>query len=274
MSDRKRFRLFAKIMTYCVIGKEKRKEKRIQLEEFLHKLFHTEYYRCKQIFEQSYQENRQIGLDKYHLISLGNNCFGRMTFSYWGLKPRKADGEKTMPFDISIHPLKTVNDLLENHFQGYFDDIEFDEQKGYWINPQLNIAFVHDHENDKTAFIEKYQNRIKALDAVLQDNVPCVFFAYQDGAVKGEEINKLYTILKQLCAHKPFKLIYMVFNAPLPENIDADIATYRADFPVGYRHMDKYSKYTQNGLTFEKNVVDYTKQQIIALLGANKKASD
>lgn len=258
----KNIRKIARILTLPIIGKERRKTARQKTEAFIHKFLRTEYYRCEQIYLKGYEENRKIGFDKYHLISLGYNCFARMTFNYWGLKPRKADGEKTMPFDISVHPLESVCQLLESHFAHYFDKIEFSDKGNCWINPEFKITFVHDHENDKELFLERYHSRIKALDEAIGDDIPCLFFAYNEGEIEAAKINQLYQILLKICSHKPFKLIYMVFNAPLPEGINQNIATYQADYPQGYVHMDKFTKYTFAGLGFEKAVVDFTREKL------------
>ena len=262
----KSIRNIARLTTLFIPNQEKRKTARLKVENFLHKLFKTEYYECSTIFNERYRQNRAIGFEKYHLISLGQNCFVRMTMSDWGLKARKADGEKTMPFDISVHPLKTMIKMLKTHFNGYFDNLEYDNEKQCWINSQLGIEFLHDHETDKNIFIERYHNRIAALDEALQDKKPCLFFAYQDKETQAADINELYDILAKLCAHKNFKLVYMVFNHPLPQGINSAVATYQADYPEGYRHMDKYTKFEHAGLSFEKPVVEFTRAQLLELL--------
>lgn len=262
----KSIRNIARLTTLFILNKEKRKAARLNVENFLHKTLKTEYYYCSQAFQEEYKKNRAIGFEKYHLISLGQNCFVRMTMSEWGLKARKADGEKTMPFDISVHPLKSMIRMLKTHFSGYFDNLEYDTEKQCWINPSLGIEFLHDHETDKNIFINRYHNRIAALDDVLQDQLPCLFFAYQDKETQAADINELYDILSKLCAHKPFKLVYMVFNHPVPQGINEAVATYHADYPQGYRHMDKSTKYEKAGLSFEKPVVEFTRSQLQELL--------
>lgn len=263
-------RKIARILTLPVCGQERRKDARASLEKFLHKLFKTEYYRCERVYEQMCAENKQIGFERYHLLSLGYNCFGRMTFNYWGLKPRKADGEKTMPFDISVHPLDTVTALLQNRFAGYFDNLEYSLKDNCWKNTGLNITFVHDHENDRHLFEERYKTRIDNFYQAVEDDKPCLFFAYADKEVSAESINRLYAAVSEICAHKPCKLVFMIFNHPVPEGINGDVAVYRADYPQGYVHMDKFTKYTTAGLSFEKKVVDFTRGELEKLL--NKKA--
>ena len=115
----------AKLLTLPILNKNERKDARAKVEKLLHRVFKTERYRCEQAYLQILQDNRALGFERYHLVSLGYNCFGRMTFNYWGLKPRKADGEKTMPFDISVHPLSTVIKLLQTRFADYFDNMVY-----------------------------------------------------------------------------------------------------------------------------------------------------
>ena len=258
-------RKIAKFITLPIWNKEKRKQAREQVENFIHKVLNTEYYQCHQIFNQIYQENRAIGFDKYHLISLGYNCFGRMTFNFWGLKPRKADGEKTMPFDISVHDLPVVVKLLQTHFKDYFQ-VEYDEKEKFWRHSKYKISFVHDHEENIEVFKERYTNRIKALDETISDKTPCLFFAYYEGEVKATDINALYEVLCKICAHKKFKLVYMVFNHQLPEGINKEIAVYSDNYPEGYVHMDKFTKFKKNGLRFERGVVEFTRHQIEELI--------
>ena len=261
----------AKFLTLLIPNKKKRKLSSQKVENFLHKLFNTEHYRCEQIYQKVCNNNKSIGFDKYHLISLGYNCFGRMTFNYWGLKPRKADGERTMPFDISIHPLDSVISIIENNFSDYLDDIEYREQDNYWINKKYNIFFVHDHENDRKTFEERYKARITSFCDAIKDDVPTMFFCYTDKKADAKEINQLNNVLSKICTHKKYKLIYMIFNNHIPAGIDNNIATYQANYPQEYAHMDINSKYKYSGLNFEKGIVDFTYDELIKLLD-NKKA--
>lgn len=260
-------RTISRLLTLPVPGKERRKCCRLKTEAFIHKILRTEHYQCELVFEGDYLNHRHFQQhNKYHLISLGYNCFGRLTFSFWGLKPRKADGEKTMPFDISVHPLQTVTSLLQSGFQGYFDNIKYDETKQCWINPACAVEFVHDKENDRALFVARYKTRIENLNAAVQDDVPCLFFCYTEYACRAEDINLLDACLSELCAHKKHKLCFMIFNNPVPAGIDAGIAVYSANYPAGYRHMDKFTKYRKPGLTFEKQVVDFVRQTIEDML--------
>ena len=130
----------------------------------------------------------------------------------------------------------------------------------------MNIQWIHDKENNKKEFIEKYKQRIQAFNDAIQDDIPCLFFVYQDTKPKAENVNQLYKVLSQLCRHKKFKLIYMIFNHLPPQRLNKQIAVYSAIYPEGYVHMDKYTKYTTQGLSFELPVVGFIRNQIEQLI--------
>ena len=58
----------------------------------------------------------------------------------------------------------------------------------------------------------------------------------------------------------------MVFNHPLPSGIDKSIAVYQADYPEGYVHMDKYTKYTAPGLKFELPIARFVHYRLKELI--------
>ena len=120
----------SRVLALFVPGKERRKNARLKIELSLNALFRTEKYICTRNFEANLAQNILLPRDKFHVISLGTNCFARMTLNLWGVKPRKADGEPSMPFDLSVHPLSVVTAYLKGRFEGYFDKIEYDKENG------------------------------------------------------------------------------------------------------------------------------------------------
>lgn len=104
----------SRLLTIPVLGKERRKRARLEVEEALNALFRTEKYIYTRRFEQAAALNLSLPRQNFHVISLGTNCFPRMTLNLWGLKPRKAEGEPSMPFDLSVHPLPVVVKYLKN----------------------------------------------------------------------------------------------------------------------------------------------------------------
>ena len=256
----------ARVLTIPVLGHKRRKETREKLEEFLEILFLPEKSKCIRGFKKACAYNASLPRDKFHIVSLGTNCFARMTLNLWALKPRKNDGEPTMPFDLSVHPLDTVVAMLTTAFKGYFDDIKYAEDNHYWINPKLHIQFVHDHENDKQVFIERFQRRIKNLFDVMNDDKPCLFVCHVLGDANPQKVNELYEFLAQRCKHKKFKLVVAVFNGTLGK-CNENVKAYVRNFPYkGYSYMDKKIKFTKDGYAFEEEFVACCREELLKLL--------
>ena len=151
-------------------------------------------------------------------------------------------------------------------FSGYFDDIVYDDEHGYWINPKLHIQFVHDHENDKHVFIERFQRRIKNLFDVMQDDKPCLFVCHVLGDAHPQKVNELYEFLAQRCKHKKFKLVVAVFNGTLGK-CNENVKVYAKNFPYkDYSYMDKKIKFTKDGYDFEYTFVACCREELLKLL--------
>ena len=256
----------ARLVTIFVPGRERRKRARLKLEKILHALLRTEYYRCSKWWEAIAAFNASLPREKFHIISLGTNCFARMTLNLWKLKPRKAEGELTMPFDLAVHPLSVVVDNLKNNFNSYFEYIEFSDEKGFFSNRAKGVNFVHDKENDFHLFEERYQRRIADLKAAMTDDKPCLFVCHLLGDVRGEEADELYNVLQISCGHKKFKLLLAVFNGSVGK-CNENIKVYTAKFPYeGYSYMDKNVKFTQAGYDFEEKFVLCCRGELLKLL--------
>ena len=79
-------------------------------------------------------------------ISLGVDCFPRAMLTKFGYKRRKADGERTMPFDLAYHPPHTVLDMLGNDFEGCWDRADlYVNQDGIIMHRN---GSMYNHESD------------------------------------------------------------------------------------------------------------------------------
>lgn len=166
---------------------------------------------------------------KYEIVSLGMNCLPRTILTMYGIKPRKAEGELTSPFDICIHPLKTIVSALENNFKGYYDDIYFRKykrhfldfrNKGYWEKPD-GTCYVHD-KNCKTyeELITKLKKREDNLNSIINSELPVLFVLFVRFPESRQYVNKLYDILdKKISKRKKFILAVLDFNG-IDTNLD------------------------------------------------------
>lgn len=97
----------------------------------------------------------------YHVVSLGYNCLPRVAATAGRLKPRKIYGEKSCPFDTSLHNnFEKICELIENDFSNYFTGLEFDDKQNIWCNRIIDAAYIHDNI-EQEAFINRYKARIK-----------------------------------------------------------------------------------------------------------------
>lgn len=256
----------SRLVTLPIPLKKYRKNSRKKIEEVLDLMLAPEKAKILRDFKKECFDNANLPRDKFHIISLGTNCFVRMTLNLWELKPRKREGEMTMPFDLSIHPLESVLCFLKNDFNDYFDDVVFDEQNQFWINPKYGIEFIHDKANDRQLFESRYKDRIKNFSLALNDNKPCLFVCHVQGNPDACLINNLYETLKNKCTNKNFKLILAVFNGTV-ENCDENIKIYARNFPYeDYLYMDKNVKFTQSGYEFEYDFVNCCREELLHLL--------
>jgi len=156
-------------------------------------------------------------------ISLGENCFNRVVLTRHHLKPRKSEGEKSLPFDLCVCPLKTVASCLQNNFKDYFSDLKWDKNSNLWQNKKLHISYNHDidcSKNDKDKLITRYKNRIENFKQLLKNNNKKVFII---SLIKPDEddykyINQIDSYLIAHC-HSEHKLI--VVNISKNEKLDS-----------------------------------------------------
>lgn len=115
-----------------------------------------------------------------HIISLGRNCLPRVILTHSGYKPRKAQGELTLPFDLSIHSYENVCSLIENDFKFYIDAnfIEIKEEKIVHTYYK-GVEFPHESgakyieffsKNNFEELVKKFQKRVENFYAYIADN--------------------------------------------------------------------------------------------------------
>ena len=71
---------------------------------------------------------------QYEIVSLGCYCIARTVLTRQGLKPRKAQGELSCPFDLVLHDVDRVTHYIKNDFESYFDDLYYEKYKRYWFD--------------------------------------------------------------------------------------------------------------------------------------------
>ncbi|MGN1124601.1 MAG: DUF1796 family putative cysteine peptidase [Candidatus Gastranaerophilaceae bacterium] len=206
-------------------------------------------------------------MTNYQIISLGKDCIPRTFLTNAGIFPSKAQGRKSMVFDLGYHNPSSIIEYLNNDFKTYFDnfDFKYDENLSNkcWINENKNF-FPHDNDcKTLNEFKQKYNTRINEFNNAINSD-KLTFFVYMCDSTT-EELSNIYTALEKKRGEKPFKLI--VWNClntleEIPNN--EDILVYTENFPWTEDYFDWFKPEYQTAETekFIQNVVNFTKNVI------------
>lgn len=168
--------------------------------------------------------NSALDEKKVEIVSLGVNCLPRTLLTRRGIKPRKADGELSCPFDLVKHTDKMILTCLQNGFENYFDDFFFVEKKwlfsflkkkGLWQKTD-GTKFFHDKDCGKDDFEKlktRIENRIKNFNQIVVSDKPVLFV--MSLTYETEYIDEIYEALKVLRANKQFEFAVISFGARL-----------------------------------------------------------
>ncbi len=213
---------------------------------------------------------------KFEIVSLGVNCLPRTVLTRHGIKPRKADGELSCPFDLVSHRLDRIIYYLNNNFADYFDDFSFKLRKrnfldfrgkGIWVKED-ETQFFHDKDckiNDKEKLISRIKNRINNFNTIIQNDRPILFvlnIVNNDG-----DIEELYNTLKRLRQGKKFKLAIFDFGqiTEFWSKYNDDIYILRLPKPIDrYYTLWNTSKFrnTNLGKYFEHCICEFINEII------------
>lgn len=158
---------------------------------------------------------------KVEIVSLGVNCLPRTILTRGGVKPRKADGELSCPFDLVSHPFESIIYDLENDFKDYFSDLYFEvrkrnifdfRKKGLWKKKD-GTKFFHDKDckiGDIIKLEKRIKHRIENFYSIIKSETPILFVLNIDK--NAELIPELVKILEKICINKKFKIAILDFN--------------------------------------------------------------
>ena len=196
---------------------------------------------------------------KIQIISLGQNCIPRTILTRHGIKPRKIWGELTYPFDLSIFGTIEVTKSLKTDFNEFFFDLNYQNDKKYWVKEPNCIQFVHDAK-DKKELIKTYMKRIENFKNEMKNPLPILFVQLLED---DEDVENLYNELVRLREDRPFKLLIIDTQ---------DIVTFekaeilKLSFPSEEYRNNWWKKEFYNskeGKIFEKTICDFCKRFMV-----------
>lgn len=255
---------FSKALFFYIPKKRLRVALRCKTDAFLNKIFHTSKGNRIRKFEKIFYENAAKS-SKYKIYSLGTNCYARVVTTAWGLKPRKKQGELTLPFDISVHPLPSILKILNNKFQDYFDDIFFDGN--CWVNPKYNLKFVHDSVDNKEAFEALFKKRIENFYNILKNPIPTMFICMVEEYYGEDVFADLFKYLQKMRAGRPFKLFIINYsNTDLIVPHDVALYSHKIETDLEKDYMKPNLQYLEEGFNFEYPLVLKIREELNALM--------
>ena len=260
-------------MKFCIEMKQDEYNKyKLNLQELEKSIHDTSINNLRSILEK-----KVYNFENNIFVSLGENCFNRVVLTRHELKNRKSQGEKSLPFDLCVCPLKTVAKCLSNDFEMYFKDIKWDNKNYLWKNDTLNISYNHDidcFKNDKKKLIDRYKKRIDNLRNLLTDTKEKIFIIsiIESNTNDYVYINKIYNVLQEKC-HCKYKLAVII----LAKQNKCDINLLNKN--IYYKHIPHpYPNYwgewfkgeffnSAEGKIFEQKYIDF-------ILSVNKSNKD
>lgn len=165
------------------------------------------YLQYAQSLSRARAENKKsfTGFD-YKIVSLGENCLPRTVMTRWGIKPKRNEGELSMPFDLAIHKASNIYEIISSGFQGYLGKLKYQNETNTWINPDLSIRFNHDKDmgsDDLELLTTRYEKRISNFYQVIESAGNVLFIQV---VIKDRFSPQILTVLERLRKGKPFKL--------------------------------------------------------------------
>ncbi|EWY42844.1 hypothetical protein N825_01540 [Skermanella stibiiresistens SB22] len=212
-------------------------------------------------------------------VSIGEDCFSRTILTQWGVKPFAKLGEKSGPFDLSVHPITSTIKLFQTDFEGYLDpeNLGFVEKYNFISNHKVKVSFNHETgptytEDGFQPLIDIYTRRLKQFRAVMASEAPTVlvFHSRSPTASTGQHITQLWNAVKSRWSVDD-KLMVCLRTWPHGAEIipsatidDPRVTVMDIHYPrEGYVwHLPRYC-FTREGFEFERRVVDFVKRAAI-----------
>ncbi len=130
------------------------------------------------------------------IVILGDNCFVASVLQNYGLRKKKEEGEKHLPFDYIWSGADAVSFYLNTNFNSFIDDL-MQNNDGKFYNKRASIACVH--ENDPESHIhnldelkKSYSQKVADLRSVMSKGDTVYFVRHENYY----SMNNVLTVLK------------------------------------------------------------------------------
>lgn len=209
---------------------------------------------------------------KHRFISLGFDCLPRTLATKYGVIESRAAGRLTCPFDLSVHPLPAVVELLQNDFAGYQEPDQYGRTaRGMPCHQRLGAVFNHDLDEalaaDNFAQLRVlYEKRAQNFREYARR--PNALFVAN---IRAEDASSVPELVDVVGAKYPdAKLVLISTDGGL---IKAPVEVISSDIPrPDYSWFMVQDFATPEGLAFERRIVDRLAQICLADDGGVQRA--
>lgn len=177
------------------------------------------FYRITNLFHSIIIKNSLKHKKPYIIIPFGTYCLPRVITTLSRIKAKKAQGEKSFPFDLAFFNNIDANiDFLDNNFKDFFNNINYDKKREFYVNNEKNIVFNHDSSLSFEDFTQRYKNRIKNLyDALSQVDKHIYILIASWETITETQVEKLKNILKRYQKDDNYDII--IINQSIDDNL-------------------------------------------------------
>jgi lipopolysaccharide biosynthesis glycosyltransferase len=205
--------------------------------------------------------NKNLYPQKIGIISLGCDEMVQSYLNTSGVYTISQDNY--MPFDNCYSSLVGVISLLKNNFSNIYQDIHFNEERGYFINETLGLYYNKDRDcgTDFNKFRQRLDERISHFKVALSSEKPLFFIL--KASSNPTAINELYSVLKMKRGKKYFRLIVVDQKNKLTK-LDANIIHCNILSPYNDNTGWYNSQFnqTKEALEYVQKIVNFIKKEI------------
>lgn len=228
----------------------------------------------------------------FRIVCLGTYCLPRVIATVSHFKQRRAQGEKTCPFDLAFcWDFDGILNLLDNEFINFFNEVEYDcfhnqdilddlnnifgsaITKEVWKHEKAGIIFNHENYIPFEEFKTRYENRIHNLfEYIKETNNEVYFLIATFRPINEAQISRLNQIISRYRVKNSFYNIIINQSGHdlgiCQKNtyvIDCEPNKYNEIFKFGWAEMFKDHQKYKNANEMYYKIVDEFKKIILKI---------
>jgi len=174
-----------------------------------------------------------------HIISLGGDCFPRVSLTKIKIKKDRSQGELSYPFDLSVTPLKNVIDMIWSDFDKFHEYkleevdneilIELVNYPGTYLNHESPMKDNIFYEQEGSLYFvkdkykklkERYINRIDNFRKILSSEKNILFVLHLTGCTSNEDIIRLTKAIEAMYPKLEFRIVVVHLYKPVLTNVE------------------------------------------------------